>query len=126
MTSTGSFVVAVVEPLIQVGLQLVNRCAELLPERFSEELIQRRSAEPLHETAGPGSGNPGETMLYVVERRERLAGVLIGLSPVFLAVVGEHRLDGGSPIKAEGKHPVVRDIGWRDGDPGGMELGECA
>lgn len=60
------FVIVVMKPRVQIGLQLLDAGVELLPERLAEELVEDGAVETLDEAVCPGCGHLAQAMLDVV------------------------------------------------------------
>ena len=51
-TLMGAFIVVVIDPKVQINLQLINAFIDLLAERYLIELLQNGFVEPLADAVG--------------------------------------------------------------------------
>ena len=105
-----SFIIVLMEPLIKVFLKFLYRSIELLPERFTEELIQDGPVKPLHEPIGSGPCRLRSPMLDVIELQKDLTRMDHRPPAVFPAVVREDVLNLQPLSLVERRNPVVKSI----------------
>ena len=77
--------IVLVQPLVEVGLEGINRFIEGGPKCDPKELVQRGAVEPLDEAIGLRLADLGAAMLDVVERQGEF--VWMGLGAAELATI---------------------------------------
>src|SRR5688572_16125108 len=68
----GSFVVVVVQPGVEVGLEGIDAVVEPAAHRRLEELLEHGAVEALDEAVGLGAADPGLPVLDVVQGQVKL------------------------------------------------------
>jgi len=74
----GAFIVVLIDPFVQIDLQLLNGLVDLFTECHLIELLQDGLVEPLTDAVGLGRFDLGLGVVDVVDGQEQLVIVAIG------------------------------------------------
>lgn len=85
----GSLLVVLLQPVVQVGLQLVQRPIDLLPERHPIKFVQHRLVEPFTDPIGLGMPRLGARVVDVLHGKVQFVLVALRRPTVLRAAVGE-------------------------------------
>ena len=88
-TAVWTFSVVALDPLIQIGLQLFDRCIDLFAKRDLVELFQNRLVESLTDAVGLRALRFTLGVIDVFQREIQLVLVLVFLAAVFRSTVSQ-------------------------------------
>jgi hypothetical protein len=98
-----SLVIVIVNPLIQILLELFDGTIELAAEGLPKELIQDGAVEPLHKAVCPRGGDFRFSMRNIIELNKDLIGMDHRAPTVFSTIVGQDMLHLKALFPVEGK-----------------------
>jgi len=85
------------QELIQIGLNLLDGRVPLLPTLDAEVLIEQRAVHTLDKAVGARTADLGVAMLDILQGRQQLVRMALGLAAELAAVVCEDGLDRPHP-----------------------------
>src|SRR5215469_13783575 len=83
--------IVLAQPGVKIGLQLVERAVDLLAERHSIELVERRLVEALADAVGLRTLGLGARMIDVLDREIEFVFVSFGIAAILVAAIGSKR-----------------------------------
>src|SRR6188472_4594112 len=86
----GSVFVVAPDPLVEILLQLGDRAVDALAERYPVELVQHRFVEALDDSIGLRALGLGSGVVHILDREIELVLMVLGVSAIFRASVGQH------------------------------------
>src|SRR6185295_7817607 len=110
-TLMGSVFVVAPDPLVEILLQLGDRAVDALAERYPVELVQHCFVEALDDSIGLRALGLGSGVVHILDREIELVLVVLGVSAIFRASVGQHAAQPDLVLIIEGHHTVVEEIG---------------
>lgn len=118
------FIIVVLKPSVQIGLQAIDIHIERFAKRHLIKLLQDGFVEALANAVGLRRPGLGFSMLDVVDRQVQLIVVALGLAAIFRTAIGEYAQQRQSLGLQEGQYPVIEQIRRGDRRLGGVELGK--
>jgi hypothetical protein len=106
----GPLLVVLLQPVIQVGLQLVQGPIDLLPERHPIQFVQHRLVEPFTDPVGLGMPGLRAGVIDVLHREVQFILVAFGCPAVFRAAIREHSVQRNLVLLEERQHSVIQQL----------------
>jgi hypothetical protein len=106
--------IELIEPLIEIGLQLIDRAVELFSERNAVELVQHGFVKALDDAIGPRTSGFGAGVVDILDAEIELVFVPLGIAAIFGSAIGQHALQFHALLVEEGNDAVVQEISCRE------------
>ena len=120
----GTLLVVFREPGIEIGLQLLERPIDLLPECHAIELIQQGLVEAFTAPAGLGRRGLRPSVIKALHGQIQLIGMALGGPAVLRPPVGQHPGERNRMGLEKRQHAIVQQMGRRDRRRPVIELGQ--
>ena len=101
------------DPVIEVGLQFVNRPVDFLAERDPIELVQDGAMEAFTDSVCLRALGFGATVVDVLDRKIELVFMALGAAELG-ATIGQHAAEPDAMLIVERHHAIVEDLGGSD------------
>ena len=105
-----AFIVILVQPVVQVGLQRLHGFIEFFSKACSEKFIEQGAVKPLDKAVGPGIAHLGVAMFDIVKIKKDLIHVDHGPAFVLSAIVGQDGFNGQFVFLVKWQNPVIENI----------------
>ena len=114
--------VRLLQPRIQVGLEVRQRPIDLLAERHAVEFVQHRLVEPFTDPVGLGMPRLGARVLDVLHRQVEFILMALRRAALLRASIGENPGQRNLVLFEERQHAVIEQIGGRHRDLAVVQL----
>src|SRR5215468_5386510 len=111
------------QPGIEIGLKLVERAIDLLPERDPVELVEHSAMKALADSVRLRALGLGAAVIDVLDREVELVVVAFAAAE-FGATVSQHPRQPDAILIIERQHPIVENLGRGDRRLAVIEFGE--
>ena len=115
--------VILLQPCVQVGLQLLQRVIQFAPERNPIKFVQYRFVEALADAVCLGVTRLALGVFDAVDGQIQLVVMRLHFATVFRTPVRQHTDDAHLLRSEEGEHTIIEQLRCRDGRFGGVQLG---
>src|SRR4029077_1957190 len=119
----GPRLIVLVNPDIEIGLQLVDETIHLFAERDTVKLIEHGLVEALADAVGLRALGLSARVINVLDREVEFVLVPLWIAAVLATAVGQHAEQPNLVTVEEGDHAIVEEIGCRDRWLAIIELG---
>ena len=116
--------VVLLHPNIEIGLQLVDGPINFLAERHAIELVEYGSMEALADSIGLWALGLGAGVIDVLDGEIELVVVMLGVTAILRAAIGQHPAQHNAVLLEERQHPIVQNLRRGDWRLAVIELGE--
>ena len=118
------FLVVVLDPIIEIAVQLADRAVDFLAEGDAVELVEHGLVEPLNNSIRLRAFGLGARVIDILERQVELIFMMLGIAAIFRATIGQHAAELHLVGVVEGHDPIVEQVGGGDRRLAVIELGE--
>src|SRR5690242_11144484 len=106
--------IVLMDPQIEIGLQLVDRTIHLFAERDTVELVEHRFVEALADAVGLRALGLGPRVIEVLDRKVKLVFVSLRVATILAAAVGQYAQKLDVVLLEQRQHPIIEQICRRD------------
>ena len=118
------FLVVVLDPIIEIALQLADRAVDFLAEGNAIELFEHSLVEPLDDTICLRAVGLGARVIDILERQIELVFVMLRIAAIFRAPIGQDATELNLVGVIERRDAIVEEISGGDRRLAVIELGE--
>jgi len=106
--------IVLVDPQIEIGLQLVDRTIHFFAERDTIEFVEHGFVEALADAVGLRALGLGARVIDVLDRKVKLVFVSLRAATILAAAVGQYAQKLDIVLLEQRHHPIIEQIGGRD------------